>query len=191
MRRVSFILLFIILIVPVFIFSQTSFGPIIGYELASVRLVEISQPFGNPETKGFDNGSFLVGARISKNLNYKNLMSANVLFTKKEIGKADVWANTLTYNSIQNSLIFERKISEHFSFGTGIIYQFNTGFNFKLTDKCKNENHLGATVLSSYQLKKFIFEIKYCLLWNINQMPNQYLKSCKSIEFTSGYMFKL
>lgn len=55
----------LMLFLPIFAFSQTSIGPLIGYDIASINVGEEKIPFGPPQTNGYENGKFSLWFEIT------------------------------------------------------------------------------------------------------------------------------
>lgn len=173
------------------VYSQISFGPYFGYDIAKVKVGEVHQPFGAPITKGFENGSLQLGLRIEQNINQNISIIFSSGYSKKAIGENGVWLSSLNYHQIQNTLLIQKELFTKLNVGVGISNQFLTGFNYNLPDQSKSENHLGIALNTSYQKGSFIFELRYIFLLNLKQSAIQHVLSTQSFDFNVSYKFEL
>ena len=176
---------------PLYCFSQTYIGPIIGYDIAALNVGELKTPFGPPQTKGFENGSFLCGLKIARKFKEDYLLSLGTYYTRKKVGENGDWSNYYSYYSICNSVVIEKQLKNVIYLGVGLAHLYNGGFNFVLSNQSSNENHLGMVLTSSYHCTSFSFNLRYNLYWNLNRSEFEHIRSAKSLEFTVSYMLNL
>ena len=102
--------------------------------LLLLNVGEEKTPFGPPQTKGFENGSFLYGLKIARKFKEDYLFSLGTYYTKKKVGENSVWSNYLSYYSICNSLVIEKQLKNSIYLGVGLSSSYNGGFNYVLSE---------------------------------------------------------
>lgn len=93
MKLNLFILIKALLFLPLLSFTQISIGPLVGYDLSSVEVGEVRNPFGSPQTNGYENGSFLFGLELLQKFNNNIIVCFRSGYTEKKIGEPKVWSN--------------------------------------------------------------------------------------------------
>ncbi len=184
----------LMLFLPIFAFSQTSIGPLIGYDIASINVGKENTPLGPPQTKGFENGSFLYGLKIARKFKDDYLFSIGSFYTKKKVGGDGVWSGYLSYFAICNSLVIEKQLKKSkksIYLGVGLAHKYNGGFNYNLPNQSSSENHLGMVMSSSCHFKSLSFCLRYGMYWNLISSDYEHILSSKSFEFSASYMFEL
>lgn len=194
MKNLTLTIAFVL--ISLFGISQTSIGPIVGYNAAEV--IESQKALHGDcllrniirNKSGYYRNSLIFGMRVKHIINKRINLGFISSFTSKVLSDDCCRSFDLKYRIINLESMLNVKLYKSFDIGIGANLNYLFNFNYKDDLVNLTENHFGFILSSSYYYKNLIFDIKYKQLKNLKLESYWLIKSSKSFEFSISYMFE-